>query len=248
MSCPRCGGLSIDTQLPSGAWRCKTCRAASPNYEMPRPSPATTEQPAAYEPPADPAAESAVDPPDSPPDAPDTPDTVAERPPTETHPPESGDELADALRAYAAEHGHSPTFKTWKRDRPPGAPSVKRYLARHGTWRAALIAAGLPPNSTGRRAGATPPLATRCSPPRPTPPRPEPSRTDDLLDHVLATPATLAVDRLPALHAMHPDVDELLEQLRRRYLEHLLVILDDAADADLDRIERALTRSLESAT
>ena len=53
--------------------------------------------------------------------------------------PVDDDEILDALRAYAHEHGRAPTCALWRREhRRPGASVIIR---RHGSWSAALTAA-----------------------------------------------------------------------------------------------------------
>lgn len=80
--------------------------------------------------------------------------------------PASGhDELTSHLRAYHDQHGESPTGAAWSKQRPSGAPAIDAYRAAFGSWREALIAAGLEPTKPGRRPRRTP----AASDPQPRP-------------------------------------------------------------------------------
>jgi hypothetical protein len=53
--------------------------------------------------------------------------------------PVSDEEIREALRAYAAEHGRPPTCSIWRREHRRPAASV--IIRRHGSWSTAIVAA-----------------------------------------------------------------------------------------------------------
>lgn len=58
------------------------------------------------------------------------------------------EKVVEAMRAWAAEHGRSPSAEAWTRV-GPGHPCTKTVVTRFGSWRAGLRAAGLEPNRSG---------------------------------------------------------------------------------------------------
>ncbi len=59
------------------------------------------------------------------------------------------DEIVEALKAWAAEHGQTPSFSDWKYADPAGRrPTASTVRDHHGSWNAALAAAGLTPRSS----------------------------------------------------------------------------------------------------
>jgi Homing endonuclease associated repeat len=266
VSCPRCGGLVLDTQIPSGAWRCKNtrCRAASPNYQWPT---ATTERG---------SAEARIDLPDA------AVAVVPHDPPPATTPPRSRrlkftrDEMLDQIRTVAAQLGRTPSQKGWRWDKADDMASRSTITTTFGSWRAAIDAAGLPQNPTGRRAGAGAAQKTggTSQPPR-APATPSRGARADTEPEVLtapdrapvgrtgvveAPPAPPAVfDRLPALRAMHLDEITVTDEpawrddATRRYIDLLLIFAEstdpwddpnDVSVALFDRIERLLSHAL----
>lgn len=72
-------------------------------------------------------------------------------PPTPTaRSPWTATSIVDALRAWAAQHGRTPTQMDWHLA-AEGRPTTKVVIARMGSWSAAIAAAGLPANRPGRR-------------------------------------------------------------------------------------------------
>lgn len=61
-------------------------------------------------------------------------------------------EIVDALKAWAEENGRSPSFADWRYRDPAGRrPTASVVRDHHGSWLAALTAAGLTPRSSAPR-------------------------------------------------------------------------------------------------
>lgn len=59
--------------------------------------------------------------------------------------------IVESLQAFHREHGYTPTKLDWECSRPVGAAHEYTIRRRYGSWNQAVMAAGLEPNTVGRK-------------------------------------------------------------------------------------------------